>query len=187
MPRRRYRPRNLVAFAAEEFGGISVFGGRTNVPTIYGDLLLASCVTVGWGDQSLPAHRFFGMDKNTGEVRWLNGTTPLPEDTTFSTPFFTVLENQPEMIFGSSDGNIWSFQPRTGQPIWRFKMSRHGESISPLVVGDTVYMAQENENLDNRTQGMLVKFRAIGRGDITADAPIWRYGALWPERARLCW
>lgn len=160
----------------EEFGGISVFGGRTNVPAIYGDLLLVSCVTVGWGDQSLPAHRFFGMDKNTGEIRWLNGTTPLPEDTTFSTPFFTVLENQPEMIFGSSDGNIWSFQPRTGQPIWRYKMSRRGESISPLVVGDAVYMAQDEENLDNRTQGMLTKFRAIGRGDITKDpdATIWK-------------
>ena len=158
----------------EEYGAISVYGGRTNVPTIFDDMLLASIVTAGWGQKSLPAHRFFGMDKNTGEVRWYNGTTPLPEDTTFSMPWFTVLENQEEMIFGSSDGAVWSFQPRTGQPIWHFRMSRRGMSVSPLVVGKTVYMAQNEENLDNVTQGMLTAFRGVGKGDITQDAPIWK-------------
>jgi outer membrane protein assembly factor BamB len=157
----------------EEFGGISVYGGRTNIPVVFDDMVMISCVTVGWGDKSLPAHRFLGLDKNTGEVRWYNGTTPLPEDTTFSTPFLTVLENQPEMIFGSSDGAVWSFQPRTGQPIWHFKMSRRGLSVSPLVVGKTIYMAQNEENLDNVTQGMLTAFRGVGKGDITQDAPIW--------------
>jgi outer membrane protein assembly factor BamB len=158
----------------EEFGAISVFGGRTNFPTVFDDLLLASVVTVGWGDKSLPAHRFFGMDKKTGEVRWCNGTTPLPEDTTFSTPWYTVLENQEEMIFGSSDGAVWSFQPRTGQPIWHYRMSRRGLSVSPLVVGKTIYMAQSEENLSNNTQGMLNAFRGIGKGDITEDAPVWK-------------
>ena len=159
----------------EEFGGISVYGGRTNFPRIFDDMLLASIVTVGWGQKaSLPAHRFVGFDKNTGEVRWYNGTTPLPEDTTYSMPFFTVLENQEEMIFGSSDGSVWSFQPRTGLPIWHYHMSRRGLSVSPLVVGKTVYMAQSEENLSNNTQGMLTAFRGIGKGDITQDASIWK-------------
>ena len=159
----------------EEFGGISVYGGRTNFPTIFDDMLLASIVTVGWGQKaSLPAHRFVGLDKNTGEVRWYNGTTPLPEDTTFSMPWYTVLENQEEMIFGSSDGAVWSFQPRTGLPIWHYRMSRRGLSVSPLVVDKTVYMAQSEENLSNDTQGMLTAFRGIGKGDITQDASIWK-------------
>jgi outer membrane protein assembly factor BamB len=159
----------------EEFGGISVYGGRTNPPTIFDDMLLVSCVTVGWGQKaSLPAHRFIGMDKNTGEVRWYNGTTPLPEDTTYSNPWYTVLENHEEMIFGSSDGAVWSFEPRTGLPIWHYRMSRRGLSVSPLVVGNTVYMAQSEENLSNNTQGMLNAFRGIGKGDITDDAPIWK-------------
>ena len=159
----------------EEFGGISVYGGRTNPPTIFDDMVLGSIVTVGWGKKaSLPAHRFIGMDKKTGEVRWYNGTTPLPEDTTYSNPWYTVLENHEEMIFGSSDGAVWAFQPRTGLPIWHYRMSHRGMSVSPLVVGKTVYMAQSEENLSNDTQGMLSAFRGVGKGDITDDAPIWK-------------
>ena len=55
----------------EEFGGISVFGGRTNFPTVFDDMLLVSLRHRGLGQQGIsPAHRFFGLDKNTGEVRW---------------------------------------------------------------------------------------------------------------------
>jgi hypothetical protein len=35
-------------------------------------------------------------------------------------------------------------------------------------------MAQNEENLDNVTQGMLTAFRGIGKGDITDDAQIWK-------------
>ena len=162
----------------EEFGGISVYGGRTNFPTLFGRYA-AGQLRPRWSagvkrPRCRQAHRFIGMDKNTGEVRWYNGTTPLPEDTTFSTPWYTVLENQEEMIFGSSDGAVWSFQPRTGQPIWHFRMSRRGLSVWPLVVGSTIYMAQGEENLNPATQGMLNAFRGIGKGDITQDAPIWK-------------
>ena len=95
------------------------------------------------------------MDKNTGEFRWINGTTPLPEDTTYSMPTFKVLGGQTLMVFGSSDGSVWAFQPRTGKAVWNYKMSRRGMSVSPLIVGETVYMAQNEENLDNHSIGML--------------------------------
>ena len=75
----------------EEFGLLSTFGGRTNTPAIFEDLILVHSVVIGWGDMALPAHRFIAMDKNTGEVRWFNGTTVRPEDTTFVTPVLTVL------------------------------------------------------------------------------------------------
>ena len=76
----------------EEFGLISTYGGRTNVPVVFEDTVLISAVIVGWGDEpkwgglARPAHRFMCFDKATGELRWLNGTGISPYDTTYSTP-----------------------------------------------------------------------------------------------------
>src|SRR5262249_20103674 len=34
----------------EEFGTLSTFGGRTNFPVVFDDLVLISAIQVGWGD-----------------------------------------------------------------------------------------------------------------------------------------
>ena len=158
----------------EEFGFFSVFGGRTNFPIVFDDLGDRQRRRHRLGKHGPAAHRFLCLDKNTGEVRWFNGTTPLPEDTTYSTPTVAVVDGQLAMIFGSSDGSVWAFQPRTGKPLWHYHMSRRGMNVSPLVVGDTIYMAQNEENLDNVTQGMLTAFHGGGEGDITAKGAIWK-------------
>ena len=94
----------------EEFGFLSVYGGRTNFPVVFDDLVIISSVDTGWGDQAPPAHRFVAFDKNTGELRWCNaGTTPLPEDTTYSTPTIAVIDGQMQLIEGSSDGACGRF------------------------------------------------------------------------------
>ncbi|MGC4006039.1 MAG: PQQ-binding-like beta-propeller repeat protein [Pirellulales bacterium] len=167
----------------EEFGVLSTYGGRTNVPVVFDDLVIVSAVIIGWGDMARPAHRFLGMDKRSGEIRWFNGTKELPEDTTYSTPTIKVVDGQEQMIFGSSDGCVWAFQPRTGKPIWNYKLSRRGISVSPLVVGDTVYIAQGEENMDNKTMGCLVAINAKGaKGDIT-DKP---EHLLWMQKSVVC-
>lgn len=162
----------------EQFGMISPYGGRTHPPALFEDLVIINAVMVGWGDTAVPAHRILALDKNTGEPRWFAHTTPKPEDTVFSTPTFTVVDGQVEMIVGSSDGSVWGFQPRTGKPLWNFKMSRRGLSVSPVVVGDRVYMAQNEENLDNRTQGSLTCFKIGGNGDITKTNEVWHLNGV---------
>ncbi len=151
----------------EEFGYISVYGGRTHPPAIFEDLVIINGVATGWGDTALPAQRILALDKSNGQVRWFAHTKERPEDTIFSTPTFTVLDGQAAMVIGSADGAVWAFQPRTGKPIWNYRMSRRGLNLSPAVVGDKVFMAQNEENLDNRTQGMLVCIKGSGAGDIT--------------------
>ena len=105
---------------SEEFGLLSTYGGRTNVPVIHEDKVIISAVTTNWGDLARPAHRFLAFDKATGENIWFNGTKLAPEDTTYSTPVVTPLAGQAAMVFGSGDGGVWAFQPRTGKPIWTF-------------------------------------------------------------------
>ena len=101
----------------EEFGLLTTYGGRTNVPVVFEDLVIISGVVTGWGDMARPAHRFLAFNKQTGEAVWFNGTRPLPEDTTYSTPVLTVLNGQAALVFGSGDGGVHAFQPRTGKPI----------------------------------------------------------------------
>jgi outer membrane protein assembly factor BamB len=158
----------------EQFGMVSPYGGRTHPPALFEDLVIINAVMTGWGDTAVPAQRILALDKNTGEPRWFAHTKERPEDTVFSTPTFTVVDGQAQMIVGSSDGSVWGFQPRTGKPLWNFKLSRRGLCVSPVVVGDRVYITQNEENLDNRTQGALVCFKISGSGDITKTNEVWR-------------
>jgi outer membrane protein assembly factor BamB len=158
----------------EEFGFLSTYGGRTNIPVVFEDLVIASAVVTGWGDTARPAHRFLGLDKATGEVRWMNGTKELPEDTTYSTPSLAALGGQAALIFGSSDGSVWNFQPRTGKAVWNFKLSRRGLNVAPLVEGEDVFISQAEENLDNTSMGSVTRFKGVGTGDITATNVVWQ-------------
>jgi outer membrane protein assembly factor BamB len=167
----------------EEFGFLSTYGGRTNVPVVFEDLVIASAVVTGWGDTARPAHRFLGMDAATGTVRWMNGTKELPEDTTYSTPVLADFGGEAALVFGSSDGSVWNFQPRTGKAVWNFKLSRRGLNVAPLVEGDTVTISQAEENLDNTSMGSATRFKAAGTGDITATAAIWQRKGVMDGRA----
>ncbi len=167
----------------EEFGFLSTYGGRTNIPVVFEDLVIASAVVTGWGDTARPAHRFLGMDTSTGEVRWMSSTRELPEDTTYSTPSLAQLDGQAALVFGSSDGSIWNFQPRTGRPVWNYRLSRRGINASPLVDGQTIYASQAEENLDNTTMGSANAFVAAGSGDITSSAKRWQLKGLTAGRA----
>ncbi len=158
----------------EEFGFLSTYGGRTNIPVVFEDLVIASAVVTGWGDTARPAHRFLGMDKATGAVRWMNGTKELPEDTTYSTPSLAAFDGSAALVFGSSDGSVWNFQPRTGKAAWNYKLSRRGINTPPLVSGDTVVISQSEENLDNTSMGSATVFKAAGTGDITAATAVWQ-------------
>ncbi|MGE0606753.1 MAG: PQQ-binding-like beta-propeller repeat protein, partial [Pirellulales bacterium] len=177
---------------SEEFGLLNTYGGRTNVPVVFEDMVIISGVMInwgntdakwnyqafnantgGWGDMAKPAHRFMAMNKKTGEVVWLNGTRLLPDDTTYSTPTIAVLGGQAALVFGAGDGSVYAMQPRTGNLIWRYEISQRGLNVSPLVVGDTVYTGQSEENPNDSSMGALAAINGAGSGDITKSGAIW--------------
>jgi outer membrane protein assembly factor BamB len=163
----------------EQYGLLSTYGGRTNIPVVFDDLVITSSVTTGWGDLALPAHRLIAFNKNTGEPVWINGTRLRPDDTTYSTPFLTALKGEAAMVFGSGDGAGWAFQPRTGKPIWNFQVSRRGLNASPVVSPEgVVYMGNAEENLDNQSMGAIVAFDGNKKGDITKTAELWRQDGM---------
>src|SRR5690606_30980911 len=164
----------------EELGLINTYGGRTNFPVVFEDLVITSAVIVGWGDEpkygrmAVPAHRFLGMDKATGELRWLSGTGLAPYDTTYSTPTIKPINGQQTMVFASGDGEIWGMQPRTGKTLWHFPFSRAGISISPTVDDrGRVYASHSEENTVGSTMGSVVCLDGSMSGDLTGKE-IWQ-------------
>ncbi len=162
----------------EEFGLLSTYGGRTNMPLVYEDLVITSAVMTNWGDNAIPAHRFLAMNKNTGEIVWFNGTNLRPRETTYSGPVLTHFNGQSALVFGSGDGGVWAFQPRTGRPIWTYLLSRQCVNVPPVVLNDgRVFISNGEENPDGATSGAFVCIdgnKASGGKNITEDGAIWR-------------
>lgn len=158
----------------EEYGVLTTYGGRTNIPCLFEDLVIISGVMINWGEYAKPTHRFLAMNKATGEPVWFAGTTPLPDDTTYSMPIVCNLGGQAAIVFGAADGWVYALQPRTGKEIWKYHLSVRGLNLTPLVVGNTVYMGGSEENIDDNTMGILAAVDGVGSGDITKTNTIWK-------------
>jgi outer membrane protein assembly factor BamB len=162
----------------EEFGMLSTYGGRTNYPTIFEDLVIISGVNTGWGETSIPAHRFFAFDKLTGAMVWTRSTQLRPEDTTYSAPVLTAFDGQAAMVVGAGDGRVYAFQPRTGQTIWEYHGSNRGINTTPLVHDGIVYCGHSEQDAADTTKlGALFAFDGRTSGVIPEDQLLWKHVA----------
>lgn len=162
----------------EEYGILSTYGGRTNYPIIFEDLVILSGVMTGWDEYAIPAHRYIAFNKATGDAVWIQSTKVRPEDTTYSTPFVTVVDGQAALITGAGDGSIYAIQPRTGKIIFRFDASTRGINTPPIVVNGIVYCGHAEQIFDDTTTlGAVFSFKATGEGDISKKNLRWQLPA----------
>ncbi len=160
---------------SEEYGMLSTYGGRTNFPVVFEDLVIISGVMTQYGENAVPAHRFIAFDKRTGAAVWFVSTKPRPEDTTFSTPTFTTFNGQAAMVFGAGDGAVYAIQPRTGKQIWKYEASLRGINTPPIVVDNIVYCGHgENNKNDTNVLGAIFAFDGRTTGDIAEDKLLWK-------------
>ncbi|MEZ6106011.1 MAG: PQQ-binding-like beta-propeller repeat protein [Pirellulaceae bacterium] len=160
---------------SEELGMLSTYGGRTNFPVVFENLVIISGVTTGWDAESLPAYRLIAFDKMTGQPLWLTSTRPRPEDTTYSTPILTKFGDQDALVVGAGDGSVYAIQPRTGAVIWKYEVSIRGINQTPLIVGDRVYCGHSEKNIaDTTVLGAFFCIDGMSSGDISEDAVIWK-------------
>ncbi len=160
---------------SEEFGMLSTYGGRTNTPVVFENLVVISGVTTGWDETARPAHRFLAFDKDDGRLVWLTSTRPLPEDTTYSTPVVRVIDGQQVMVAGSGDGDVYGIQPRTGKILWRETLSRRGINTSMAVdSAGNVFAGHGEENPTGTAMGAVVRIDANAASTESASAEIWR-------------
>jgi len=161
----------------EDFGLLTTHGGRTVSPLIDGDLVIVSGVTFQWGEHARGAHRFIAFDKKTGETVWVSAPGGRPYDTTYAAPIIVNVNGTRLLIQGASDGVVHAIKPQTGEPVWKYEISKRGLNTGTVVYGTTAILTHSEENLDSSEMGMMVAVDAAAKGEIKKEQVKWRtYG-----------
>ena len=133
-----------------------------------------SFLTAGCGGNFIPRHRFFALDKMSGEIVWISTPGGAPKDTTYSVPIVRTIDGERLLITGNGDGGIYGLQVATGKKVWEFPLSKRGINSSVVVAGNDVYASHSEENVDESTaMGRLVHLDA---GAVTEGKPkeVWK-------------
>ena len=150
----------------EEFGLVTTHGGRTVSPVIEGDLVIVSGITTGWGNQSRAGHRFMAFDKKSGQTMWVSSPGGRPFDTTYSPPVVADINGTRLLIAGGGDGTMHALKAQTGEPVWKYVISKRGLNTGAVFKGTTAIISHSEENLNTSEMGLLAAIDATATGDI---------------------
>ncbi len=148
----------------EEFGRISGYGGRLINPVLDDDRVIVSFLNSGWGKQAKGAHRYFALDKKTGEVIWISSPAGQPKDTTYAMPVPASAGRRSVLIAPAADGAVYALDGATGVKLWGFPLSKRGLNVTPVVRRNVAYFSHSEENLDNTEMGRVVCVRFSDEG-----------------------
>jgi outer membrane protein assembly factor BamB len=157
----------------EDFGLLTTHGGRTVSPIIDGDLLILSGVTFAWGPHARGAHRFMAFDKRTGETVWVSAPGGRPYDTTYAPPIIVNINGTRLLIQGASDGFVHAIKAQTGEPVWKYEISKRGLNTGVVVSGTTAILTHSEENIDSSEMGMVVAVDASAKGELKKEHVKW--------------
>lgn len=144
----------------EEFGRLTFPNGRTGSIAVEGDLAIVDGITANWGSDGPARNRFYAFDKRTGELVWTSTPGIEPIDSTFATPVYGNLGDQRVIYQGTGCGNIVCVNARTGEPVWRYRMSGAGVNADVVLIGkDRLIAIHGKENIDSTSHGRLVELR----------------------------
>jgi outer membrane protein assembly factor BamB len=161
----------------EDFGLLTTHGGRTVSPLIDGDLVIVSGVTFQWGQQARGAHRFIAFDKKNGQTVWVSAPGGRPYDTTYAAPIIVNVNGTRLLIQGASDGVVHAIKPQTGEPVWKYEISKRGLNTGTVLSGNIAILTHSEENLNSSEMGMIAAVDATAKGEIKKEQVKWvKYG-----------
>lgn len=158
----------------EDFGLLTTHGGRTVSPLIDGDLVIISGVTFMWGPHARGAHRFMAFDKRTGETMWVSAPGGRPYDTTYAAPIIVNVNGTRLLIQGGSDGATYAIKAQTGEPVWKYEISKRGINTGVVVHNNTAILTHSEENLESNEMGMMVAVDAVTKGEVKKENIKWQ-------------
>ena len=143
----------------EEFGRLTFPNGRTGSPVVDGDLVIVRGITTNWGREGPARDRFYAFDKRVGDLVWSSTPgvgPPFLKDSSFSTPVLASRHGRRVFYAGTGCGNVVCVDARTGDPIWRFQLTRGGINSSVVLYQDSIIAIHGKENLDSTSVGRMV-------------------------------
>ncbi len=162
----------------EDYGVVTTHGGRTTSPVIEGEKVIISAITTSWGDHARAGHRFMAFDKRTGETIYISAPGGRPFDTIYSPPIVTDSALGRLLIAGGGDGTVHAIRVNTGEPVWRYTMSKRGINTGVIVSGTNVIVSHSEENLDTSEMGMLASVDLNAKGEVKKEQLRWSLPAV---------
>ena len=161
-------------------------------PVVVGDLVyVVTSNGVHEDHKTLPspgAPSFIAVDRRTGEVVWQDAS---PGEGIlhgqWTNPSHGVIAGRPQVIFGGGDGWVYSFEPETGQLLWKldgnpkdavygFSGTRNAILATPVVHAGRVYVGMGDDPEVGDGGGHLYAIDGSLDGDVTARAVVWDRG-----------
>lgn len=145
------------------------------------------------GHVNLPspfAPSFICLNKNTGELVWESnapGENVLHGQ--WGNPSYGVINGKSQVFFPGGDGWLYSFEPKTGEIIWKFNCNPPGTVwelggsgtknnliACPVVFDNKVFIAMGQDPEHGEGPGHLYAIDATMKGDVTNKAKVWHLG-----------
>ncbi len=166
----------------------------TASPVIGGDLVFAHTSNgVDEGHLNLPspdAPSFIALNKHTGELVWENS---LPGKNIlhgqWSSPSYGAIAGKEQVIFAGGDGWVYSFEPKTGDLLWKFdcnpkdsvwmlggRGTRNNIIATPVIHDNHVFICVGQDPEHGEGVGHFYCIDGSKRGDITESGKVWHYG-----------
>jgi outer membrane protein assembly factor BamB len=171
--------------------GITPHQGVASSPLVVGDLIY---LVTGQGKHfkkdvvvNPRAPSFIAVDRRSGKLVWQDSS---PGAKLFAgqwgSPSYAVVEGRAQVAFPGGDGWVYSFDPASGQLLWKFNCKAHEKLdaegkpetpnqllAAPVFAGHRVLIAT---GIDTETNGpgCLRCIDARKSGDVTASAELWR-------------
>lgn len=166
----------------------------TGSPLIAGDLLYTVTSNgVDEGHINIPAPfapNFIALNKNTGKLAWesnLVGEGLLHGHWTNAA--YGVINGKPQVIMAGGNGWLYSFEPGTGELIWKFdcnpkdaqwvlggRGTRNNILATPVVYDNKVYIGVGQDPEHGEAPGHFYAIDATGSGDVTDTHLVWHRG-----------
>ena len=156
----------------EEFGRLTFPNGRVGAPVVDDDLVIFHCVTSNWGTDGPGRDRLYAFHKLTGDLVWSSTPGVTPQDNSFGTPLLAWHNGFRVLLVGTGCGNVVCVNARTGDPLWRHRISSGGVNSSVLVYEDRVIAIHGKENLDTSEIGRISSFTFGTEPPMSAKEPV---------------
>jgi outer membrane protein assembly factor BamB len=157
----------------EDFGAITTHGGRTVSPIVDGPNVIVNTLNFGWGDLARTSNRYFAFDKRTGQAVWVSSPQQRHYDTNYSMPVTADVNGMRLLIVGGTDGVIHGIKAGTGEPVWRWDVSKRAINNSVVMRGTTAYVTHSEENIGTSEMGMVAAINASAKGDVGPSDVKW--------------
>ena len=101
------------------------------------------------------AHRLIGLDKRTGDVRYVSNPGGRPYDTAYAPPTIANVNGLRLLIAGLAMVAVHAIKAQTGEKVWSYIATSAPSTRASRCSGNTVFLSHGDENTEGVELGLM--------------------------------